>query len=194
MTSPATRLKNQASATKRAATVLRNTALDNPLTDQERATLNSAASILEALSTRTATAARAKAQEEAAYEKAHRAALSKLQAHLKTLPMQTTGDKVRAALMTPFQHGTKFLINALKQPTLRELNWELDYYAENGHDECARSHAYHIAKGRYDLSAAINQIDAKAAELSASADALFLAQQFVDAIDKLKTAAHREAA
>ena len=149
---------------------------------------------LEALGTRTASAARAKAQEEAAYEKAHRAALSKLQAYLKTLPMKTTGDKVRAALMTPYQHEQKFLINALKQPTLRELNWELDYYAENGHDECARSHAYHIAKGNYDLSAAINQIDAKAAELSASADALFLAQQFVDAIDKLKTAAHREAA
>lgn len=35
---------------------------------------------------------------------------------------------------------------------------------------------------------------AKAAELSASADTLFLAQQFVDAIDQPKTAAHREAA
>lgn len=194
MKSPATHLKNQASSIKRTATVLRNTASQNPLSDKDRSTLINAASILEAISTLTATEARAKARDEAAYEKAHKSAFIKLEAHLKSLPMKTPGDKVRAALMDPYKIGTKFLINALKQPTLRELNWELDYYAENGILQCAHSYAYWIAKGRYDITTAITEIDAKTTELRASADAIFLARQFVDAIDKLRASPQQEAA
>lgn len=185
MKSPANRMKDQSSAIKRVATTLRNTAKETTIGETDRKKLISAAMVMEKIGNKTAATAKTKAREEAAFEKAHRTALQKLNDHLKCVSLKTTGDKVRAALMDPY---ISCVTNALKQKTLRELERELSYYAQDGIEERARHHAYHIAKGQYNLKTAIDAINKRIADLSACAEAMSLSTRFVNAIEKLKEA------
>lgn len=186
MKSPANRLKDQSSAIKRAATTLRNTASNRDISEKDRETLKKAALVMDSIGNKTASTAKTKASEEAAFEKAHSNALKQLKDYLKRVELKTTADKVRAAMMTPYLWRN--LSYALNKNTLRDIEWYLSSYAKAGIDECAIEHAYHIAKGKYDLKAATDAIDKQISDLKSSYEALNMSKRFVNAIEKLTEA------
>lgn len=180
MSSKSTVLKNTGSAAKRTASVMRSIA-DDPVFDiADRGVLLAAAKIVDSYGYRKAKEATAAKAEEAKYERDNKAARAKIEPAVRALACESISDKVTITCLR--NHFYSYLSRALNQPTQREIQWELDYYAQTSISDTIASAAYWVATGKGSAEQAIQDIQSKHLEVKADPKIIAMAARFVRAL------------
>lgn len=187
MSSRSTVLKNRGSAAKRAATALRSIADDTGFDIADRGVLLAAAKIADSFAHRKEREAKQAKAEEAKYERDNKAARAKIEPAIRALPCQTIAEKV--ALTCIRSHFYSYLVKALSQPTQREIQWELDYYAQTALSDTISNAAYWVATGKGSADQAIEDIKGKHSEVKADQKINALAARFVEALTPVQQVA-----
>lgn len=179
MSSKSTVLKNSGSAAKRAATAMRSIA-DDPVFDiADRGVLLAAAKIADSFAHRKDSEAKLAKAEEAKYERDNKAARAKIEPAVRALPCQTIAEKVVLACINRFY---SYLVKTLSQPTQREIQLELDYYAQTALSDTISNAAHWVATGKGSADQAIEDIKGKYSEIKADPKITALAARFVEAL------------
>lgn len=180
MSSRSTVLKNRGSVAKRTATAMRSIA-DDPVFDiADRGVLLAAAKIVDSYGYRKAKEATAAKAEEAKYERDNKAARAKIEPAVRTLDCKSISDKVAVACLR--NHFYSYLVKTLNQPTQREIQWELDYYAQTSISDTISNAAYWVATGKGSAEQAIQDIKSKYLEVKTDPKILAIAARFVRAL------------
>jgi hypothetical protein len=180
MTSRSSTLKNRSSVAKRTATALRSIADDPAFDIADRGVLLAAAKIADSFGYRKAKESLAAKAEEIKFERDSKAARAKIEPIVMALPHKTIAEKVVTACLV--SHFNGYLIRTLSQPTLREIQWELDYYTESALRDTIASAAYWVATGKGNADQAIKNIESKHLEVKTDPKIISLAQRFESAL------------
>lgn len=180
MNSRSEALKNRGAAAKRAATALRSIAEDLALNIADRGVLLAAAKIADSFAYRKAKESLVAKAEEAKFERDSKAARAKIEPAVRALPCESISDKVAVACLRNHQYSN--LVMALKRPTQKEIQWELDYYAQASISDMIASAAYWVATGKGYADQAIKDIESKHCEVKNDLKIISLARRFEAAL------------
>lgn len=182
MLSRSTVLKNRGSVAKRTATAIRSISDDQVFDIADRGVLLAAAKIVDSYGHRKANEATAAKSEEAKYERANKAARAKIEPAVRSLDCKSISDKVAIACL--INHFYSNLTRALNQPTQREIQWELDYFAQQSISDTIANAAYWVATGKGTAEQAIQDIKAKHLEVKTDQKIQAIAARFVRALQQ----------
>lgn len=180
MQSKSTVLKNCGSLAKRTATALRSIADDSAFDIADRGVLLAAAKIADSFGCRKTKEATAAKAEEAKYERDNKAARAKIEPAVRALDCKSISDKVAVACL--INHFYSNLVRALNQKTQREIQWELDYFAQTSVSDTIAHAAYWVATGKGNADQAITDIESKHREVKNDPKIISLAQRFEAAL------------
>lgn len=180
MSSKSTVLKNKGSVAKRTATAMRSIADDPAFDIADRGVLLAAAKIVDSYGYRKSKEATAAKAQEAKYERDNKAARAKIEPAVKALDCKSISDKV--AVVCLINHFYSHLVRALNQPTQREIQWELDYFAQQAISDTIANASYWVATGKGSAEQAIQDIKAKHLEVKTDPKILAIAGRFVRAL------------
>jgi len=181
MQTQSTHLKNAASTAKRVSSTLTSLANQGDLSIADRGVLLTAANIVASIAIKNGIDARTAKANEDKYNRDYKAALARISPAIKALPCQTIPEKVAIACLR--NHFSGYLTKGLLQPTLREIQWELDYYTETSISDSAASAAYWVATGKGSVEQAIKDLQGKHQEVTNDARVIELAARFVKALE-----------
>lgn len=180
MSARSTVLKNQGSNAKRAATTLRGLANDAGLDIADRGVLLAAAKIADSFAHRKEREAKQAKADEAKYERDNKQARANIEPVVRALPSADIADKVVLACL--INHFYSHLVRSLSQPTRREIQWELDYYADTACRDTIANAAWWVATGKGSAEQAIKDIKSKHLDVKNDPKVIALTQRFVTAL------------